>query len=102
MQFKLKSKFKPAGDQPEAINQLSKNLKTGVKDQVLLGVTGSGKTMTMANVIVFPLPVTPKSTWSFTPVFKFFDSWFMASGWSPAGLNFDFSLNCIYNNTNKA
>jgi len=51
MQFELKSKYKPAGDQPEAIKQLSKNLKTGAKDQVLLGVTGSGKTMTMANVI---------------------------------------------------
>ena len=51
MQFELKSKYRPAGDQPEAIKQLSKNLKTGAKDQVLLGVTGSGKTMTMANVI---------------------------------------------------
>ena len=63
MQFKLKSKFKPAGDQPEAINQLSKNLKTGVKDQVLLGVTGSGKTMTMANVIA----KTQKSTLIISP-----------------------------------
>jgi len=51
MQFQLKSKYKPAGDQPGAIKQLSKNLKTGIKDQVLLGVTGSGKTMTMANII---------------------------------------------------
>jgi len=51
MDFELKSKFKPAGDQPQAIKQLSKNLKSGIKDQVLLGVTGSGKTMTMANVI---------------------------------------------------
>ena len=49
--FKLVSKFKPTGDQPRAIAQLTKNLKSGVKDQVLLGVTGSGKTMTMANVI---------------------------------------------------
>ncbi len=49
--FKLVSKFKPSGDQPEAIKQLTRNLKNGVKDQVLLGVTGSGKTMTMANVI---------------------------------------------------
>ena len=63
MQFKLKSKFNPAGDQPEAINQLSKNLKTGVKDQVLLGVTGSGKTMTMANVIA----KTQKSTLIISP-----------------------------------
>ena len=51
MDFKLKSKFKPAGDQPQAIKKLAANLKSGVKDQVLLGVTGSGKTMTMANVI---------------------------------------------------
>ena len=51
MQFELKSKFKPKGDQPRAIKQLAENLKYGVKDQVLLGVTGSGKTFTMANVI---------------------------------------------------
>jgi excinuclease ABC subunit B len=51
MKFKVKSKFKPAGDQPEAIKKLVHNLRNGVKDQVLLGVTGSGKTMTMANVI---------------------------------------------------
>lgn len=49
--FQLHSKFKPTGDQPKAINQLSKNIKAGVKDQVLLGVTGSGKTFTIANVI---------------------------------------------------
>ena len=51
MQFKLKSKFKATGDQPKAIKELTKNLKSGVKDQVLLGVTGSGKTFTMAKVI---------------------------------------------------
>ena len=51
MKFELKSKFKPTGDQPEAIKQLVENLKSGVKDQVLLGVTGSGKTFTLANVI---------------------------------------------------
>jgi len=49
--FKLKSPFKPTGDQPQAIEKLTKNLKAGVKHQVLLGVTGSGKTMTMACVI---------------------------------------------------
>lgn len=49
--FKLNSKFKPAGDQPEAIAALNGNLKEGEKHQVLLGVTGSGKTFTMANVI---------------------------------------------------
>jgi len=49
--FKLVSKFKPTGDQPQAIKQLVANLKSAVKDQVLLGVTGSGKTFTLANVI---------------------------------------------------
>lgn len=51
MNFKLQSKFKPTGDQPTAIKQLTENLKQDVKNQVLLGVTGSGKTFTMANVI---------------------------------------------------
>jgi len=51
MQFELKSKFKPKGDQPQAIKKLAQNLKSGIKDQVLLGVTGSGKTFTMAKVI---------------------------------------------------
>ncbi len=49
--FKLKSKMNPAGDQPEAITKLVGGIKKGVKDQVLLGVTGSGKTFTMAHVI---------------------------------------------------
>jgi len=49
--FKLVSPFKPTGDQPEAIAKLAKNLKTGVKHQVLLGVTGSGKTYSCAKVI---------------------------------------------------
>ncbi len=49
--FELVSEFKPTGDQPEAIEQLSRALERGVKDQVLLGVTGSGKTFTMANVV---------------------------------------------------
>ena len=51
MKFKLVSKFEAKGDQPKAIKQLAHNLKAGVKDQVLLGVTGSGKTFTMAKVI---------------------------------------------------
>ncbi len=51
MQFKLKSQFKPTGDQPQAIEKLTENLKKDIKHQVLLGVTGSGKTFTMANVI---------------------------------------------------
>ncbi len=49
--FKLQSKFKPSGDQPAAIRELIAGLNAGKKDQVLLGVTGSGKTFTMANVI---------------------------------------------------
>lgn len=51
MEFRLKSKFKPTGDQPTAIEKLSKGLVENKKDQVLLGVTGSGKTFTIANVI---------------------------------------------------
>ena len=51
MKFKLVSDFKPTGDQPQAITKLADNLKKNVRHQVLLGVTGSGKTFTMANVI---------------------------------------------------
>ena len=49
--FKLHSKFKPTGDQPQAIKKLTDGLNKGDKEQVLLGVTGSGKTFTMANII---------------------------------------------------
>lgn len=49
--FKILSKFQPTGDQPKAIQQLSENFKKSVKHQTLLGVTGSGKTFTIANVI---------------------------------------------------
>ncbi|MBO5067940.1 MAG: excinuclease ABC subunit UvrB [Clostridia bacterium] len=49
--FKLHSKFKPTGDQPQAIEKLTEGLRDGLRTQVLLGVTGSGKTFTMANVI---------------------------------------------------
>ncbi len=51
MNFKLKSQYKPAGDQPQAIEKLSLGLEKGFKKQTLLGVTGSGKTFTIANVI---------------------------------------------------
>lgn len=51
MDFKLTSKFKPTGDQPEAIEQLVQGLRAGDREQTLLGVTGSGKTFTMANII---------------------------------------------------
>ena len=51
MEFKLNSKYKPTGDQPKAIKQIVKNIKNGISDQILLGVTGSGKTFTIANVI---------------------------------------------------
>lgn len=49
--FKLVAPFKPTGDQPQAIEKLTENISSGIKDQVLLGVTGSGKTFVMANVI---------------------------------------------------
>ena len=49
--FKLHSKFEPTGDQPEAIKGLVEGIQRGEKYQTLLGVTGSGKTFTMANVI---------------------------------------------------
>ena len=49
--FKIESNFKPTGDQPAAIEKLSKGVNDGLKHQVLLGVTGSGKTFTMANII---------------------------------------------------
>lgn len=49
--FELVSKYQPTGDQPFAINQLTEGLKAGVHEQTLLGVTGSGKTFTMANII---------------------------------------------------
>ena len=49
--FKLHSNFKPMGDQPDAINALVENIKNGVKEQTLLGATGTGKTFTIANVI---------------------------------------------------
>jgi len=51
MVFKLRSEYKPAGDQPKAIATLMEGLEAGKKDQTLLGVTGSGKTFTVANVI---------------------------------------------------
>lgn len=51
MDFKLVSKYRPTGDQPKAIGQLVEGLLHGDKEQTLLGVTGSGKTFTMANVI---------------------------------------------------
>ena len=50
-EFKLHSKFKPTGDQPQAIEKLTEGINDGLRTQVLLGVTGSGKTFTMANVI---------------------------------------------------
>ena len=49
--FKLESKYQPSGDQPQAIEKLVNGIKQGVKNQVLLGATGTGKTFTMANVI---------------------------------------------------
>ena len=51
MEFKLKSKYKPTGDQPAAIDELVNSIESGNREQTLLGVTGSGKTFTMANII---------------------------------------------------
>jgi len=56
--FKLKSSYRPQGDQPQAITKLVEGIKKGYRFQTLLGVTGSGKTFTMANVISnFDMPV---------------------------------------------
>ena len=49
--FEIVSKYAPSGDQPKAINELVKNINNGVKEQVLLGATGTGKTFTIANVV---------------------------------------------------
>ena len=51
MEFKIHSDFKPMGDQPQAIDGLVEGLNNNLKHQTLLGVTGSGKTFTMANII---------------------------------------------------
>ena len=51
MPFTLKSEYQPCGDQPAAIDALTRGLKDGARDQVLLGITGSGKTFTVASVI---------------------------------------------------
>ena len=51
MEFKLHSKYKPTGDQPQAIAELVRGFREGNQFETLLGVTGSGKTFTMANVI---------------------------------------------------
>ena len=51
MEFKLVSDYQPTGDQPEAISQLIDGMDSGINQQTLLGVTGSGKTFTIANVI---------------------------------------------------
>ncbi|MBV9211949.1 MAG: DEAD/DEAH box helicase family protein, partial [Acidobacteria bacterium] len=51
MPFNLRSEYQPQGDQPQAIEALVRGLNDGAKDQVLLGITGSGKTFTIASVI---------------------------------------------------
>src|ERR1051326_3661436 len=51
MRFNLKSDYRPCGDQPQAIDALTRGLTDGARDQVLLGITGSGKTFTVASVI---------------------------------------------------
>ena len=49
--FEIVSKYSPSGDQPQAIKSLVENIESGVKEQVLLGATGTGKTFTIANVV---------------------------------------------------
>ncbi|MYB40411.1 hypothetical protein F4X86_04065, partial [Candidatus Saccharibacteria bacterium] len=51
MKFKLVSPFEPRGDQPQAIAKLGENLDKGVREQILLGATGTGKTFTVANLV---------------------------------------------------
>src|SRR3970282_697107 len=51
MPFRIHSEYRPKGDQPQAIDSLVRGLRDGLKDQVLLGITGSGKTFTVASVI---------------------------------------------------
>src|SRR5665647_340179 len=101
--YELHQPFPPAGDQPEAITKLIEGLEDGLSFQTLLGVTGSGKTFTMANVIartgrpvraitlaivnVLPDPVTPRSVWNESPSSRPSISFVIASGWSPAGGN---------------
>ena len=51
MDFKIQSEYKPTGDQPQAIQKIAEGFQKGLQYQTLLGVTGSGKTFTMANVI---------------------------------------------------
>ena len=67
IKFKIKSDFQPSGDQPQAIKLLTQNLKNKKNEQVLLGVTGSGKTFTMAKVIEATnrpaLVLAPNKTW---------------------------------------
>src|SRR3990172_1792098 len=66
MKFELVSNYSPAGDQPQAIERLILGLKKGVKHQTLLGVTGSGKTLSVANVIQYvqkpTLVIAPNKT----------------------------------------
>ena len=51
MDFKLHAPYTPTGDQPQAIEKLARGIELGLEEQVMLGVTGSGKTFTMANII---------------------------------------------------
>ena len=81
--FKLTSNFKPTGDQPAAISKLVKGIKAGVSHQVLLGVTGSGKTFTMASVIEKikrpVLVISPNKTLA-AQLFQEFKEFFPSSG----------------------
>ena len=75
MDFQIKAPFEPAGDQPQAIEKLAAGVERGLRTQVLLGATGTGKTYTIAQVI--NKVRKPCST----PAANFSIAW----GWSPAG-----------------
>ena len=64
MDFKLHAPYQPMGDQPRAIDTLVHGLNAGLSEQILLGVTGSGKTFTMANVIQVALPAAKVAEFS--------------------------------------
>src|SRR5665647_481881 len=85
--FRLVADFEPTGDQPAAIERLVDGLEGGLRHQTLLGVTGSGKTWTIALAIVqvLPEPVTPSRVWWRRPPSRPSTRRSIAAGWSPVG-----------------
>src|SRR3989339_583399 len=129
--FNLITELKPQGSQPEAIKELTEGILKGEKMQTLLGVTGSGKTFTIANVIknvnkptlvllcaktnvglftflitlaivkVLPLPVTPSKVCIFSPFNIPSVSSFIASGCEPCGFSSVIRLNLLFTIINQ-